>query len=81
MNAQNALPQASTSVTANTVLDDPLMTAREGAALIGVSVPAWHKWVRLGRLPKPVKLGWLARWPRSEIIAVIEKAKAARDAA
>ena len=81
MNGQNAQPQSSTTIADLTVLNDPLMTDKEGAALLGVSVPAWHKWVRAGRIPKPIKLGWLSRWPRSEIVAVIDKAKAARDAA
>ncbi|WP_458358887.1 helix-turn-helix transcriptional regulator [Tabrizicola fusiformis] len=29
-------------------------------------------------VPRPVKLGGLSRWPLSEILAVIDKAKAAR---
>jgi predicted DNA-binding transcriptional regulator AlpA len=31
-------------------------------------------------LPKPVKLGGMSRWPLSEVVAVIEIAKAKRNA-
>lgn len=62
-------------------LDDPLMTAAESAALLGVSIPTFWRRVSDGIVTKPVKLGNLSRWPRSEILAVIERAKAARDAA
>lgn len=64
-----------------TTLPDPLLNAREGATLAGISLPTW--WRRVGdrTFPPPVKIGNLSRWPRSEIIAAIEKAKAARYAA
>ena len=59
---------------------DPLLTDKEGCAILGIAKPTWHKWVQRGLLPKPVKLGHLSRWPRSEVLAVIERAKAARAA-
>ena len=59
---------------------DPLLTVREGAALLDVSIPTWHRWVSKGLLPKPVKLGGMSRWPKSEILAFVEQAKAARTA-
>ncbi len=62
-------------------LIDPLLTASEGAALIQVSVPTFWRWVSKRILPKPVKLGGMSRWPQSELLAVIEKAKAARTSA
>jgi predicted DNA-binding transcriptional regulator AlpA len=62
-------------------LFDPLLTAREGAALIPCSLPTWWRWVANGTLPPAVKLGGMSRWQQSEILAVIEKAKAARTAA
>ncbi len=62
-------------------LIDPLLTASEGAALIQVSVPTFWRWVLKRILPKPVKLGGMSRWPQSELLAVIEKAKAARTSA
>ena len=60
---------------------DPLLTAREGASELQISVPTFWRWVANGNLPKAVKLGGMSRWPRSELIAVIERAKAKRDAA
>ena len=57
---------------------DPLLTAGEGAALLQVSVPTFWRRVADGTIPKPVKLGALSRWPQSEILDVIEKAKAKR---
>lgn len=59
---------------------DPLLTAREAAPLLGVSIPTFWRRVADGTIPKPVKLGALSRWPQSEILQVIETAKAARAA-
>ena len=60
---------------------DPLLIAREGAAILQISVPTFWRRVSDGTITKPVKLGGLSRWPKSEILAVIETAKAARTAA
>ncbi len=60
---------------------DPLLTVKESAAILHVSVPTFWRWVANAQVPKPVKLGALSRWPQSEILAVIETAKAARSAA
>lgn len=60
---------------------DPLLIAREGAAILQISVPTFWRRVADGTIPKPVKLGGLSRWPKSEILGVIETAKAARAAA
>ena len=62
-------------------ISDPLLIAREGAAILQISVPTFWRRVADGTIPKPVKLGGLSRWPKSEILAVIETAKAARIAA
>ncbi len=59
-------------------MTDPLLTAREGAALLRVSIPTYWRWVALGTLPKPVKLGGMSRWPQSELLAFVERAKASR---
>lgn len=59
-------------------ITDPLLTVREGAAALQISIPTFWRRVADGTVPKPVKIGALSRWPRSEIIAVIEKAKALR---
>ena len=48
-------------------MPDPLLTAREGAALIPCSLPTWWRWVASGTLPPAVKLGGMRRWPQSEI--------------
>jgi predicted DNA-binding transcriptional regulator AlpA len=57
---------------------DPLLTVREAAALLQISVPTFWRRVADQTVPRPVKLGGLSRWPRSEILMVIETAKAAR---
>jgi predicted DNA-binding transcriptional regulator AlpA len=62
-------------------LTDPLLTVREGAAVLQMSVPTFWRRVADGTVPKPVKIGSLSRWPRSEILSVIEQAKARRYAA
>lgn len=59
-------------------ITDPLLTARESAAALQVSVPTFWRRVADGTVPKPVKIGALSRWPQSEIAGVIEKAKAIR---
>lgn len=57
---------------------DPLLRDREGAQMLGVSVPTFWRRVADGTISPPIKLGRLSRWPQSEILAVIERAKAAR---
>lgn len=60
-------------------ITDPLFTVRECAEVLQVSVPTFWRRVADGTVPKPIKLGALSRWPRSEIISVIDAAKARRD--
>jgi predicted DNA-binding transcriptional regulator AlpA len=57
---------------------DPLLTVRESARILQISVPTFWRRVADGTVPKPVKLGGLSKWPESEILAVIEQAKAKR---
>jgi predicted DNA-binding transcriptional regulator AlpA len=64
-----------------TQIIDPLLTAREGAALLQISEPTFWRWVANSTLPKPIKLGGMSRWPRSDFLAFIEKAKTKRDTA
>ena len=64
-----------------TNITDPLLTDREGASLLQISVPTFWRWAKQGIVPKAVKLGGMSRWPRSEILDVIERAKAQRDTA
>lgn len=57
---------------------DPLLTDRESAALLSVSLSTFWRLVRSGTAPKPIKLGFTSRWPKSEILNIIEVAKARR---
>lgn len=59
---------------------DPLLTAKESARLLGLSIPTFWRRVADGTVAQPIKLGGLSRWPRSEVLDVIERAKAARAA-
>lgn len=61
-------------------ITDLLLTAREGAAVLQISVPTFWRRVADGTIPKPIKLGGLSRWPHSEVIEVIDAAKAKRNA-
>ena len=71
------------------VRDDPPLTAREAAAQVGLSLPAFWCGVGAGRLPKPTYPAPRApRWFPSELRAALEvtralpsEAKAARRAA
>ena len=62
-------------------ITDPLLKVHEVAWVRGTSIPTVYRHVQKGILPKPIKLGGSARWPQSEILASIEKAKAARGVA
>ncbi len=59
-------------------ITDPLLTAKEAAAILQCSIPTFWRWAAEGKVPKPIKLGAMSRWPQSEILEIIEKAKAAR---
>jgi predicted DNA-binding transcriptional regulator AlpA len=59
-------------------ITDPLLTVRESARILRISVPTFWRRVADGTVPKPVKLGSLSKWPESEILDVIEQAKARR---
>lgn len=64
-----------------TTLPDPLLNVKDSAKLAGVSVPTFWRRVADGTFTHPLKLGNLSRWPRSEIIEAIEKAKQRRHVA
>ena len=85
LTATNSLPSSTSTPQVNRTAiaetTDPLLIAREGAAILQISVPTFWRRVADGTITKPVKLGGLSRWPKSEILAVIETAKAARTAA
>jgi predicted DNA-binding transcriptional regulator AlpA len=60
-------------------ITDPLLTPRECAATLHVSLPTFWRRVADGTIKKPLKIGALSRWPTSEIVTVIEDAKTRRD--
>jgi len=53
---------------------DPLLTAKEVAAMLRVSTVTLYREIRRGNVPAPIKLGTCSRWPRSEILAAIKAA-------
>lgn len=66
--------------------DDDLIDMEGVCTLLGGAKTPLHratifKHIRTGKLPKPLKIGGGNRWLKSEILAVIERAKLERDAA
>lgn len=61
--------------------DDPLLRDVEAYKMLGISKPTFWRWVREGTLPKPLKLGSLSRWPRSDMTKFIERAASQRETA
>lgn len=59
---------------------DPLLTAKEVAAMLKVSVATLYREMDRGALPRPVKLGACSRWPQSEILDAIKAAGERRTA-
>lgn len=59
---------------------DRLIRDREAAGLLGCSKATFWRRVADGTIPRPLKIGGMSRWPQSEIVAVIEEAKAQRTA-
>lgn len=57
---------------------DTLIRDTDAAALLGCSKATFWRRVADGTIPAPVRIGGMTRWPRSEIVAVIEQAKARR---
>ncbi|WP_375668070.1 MULTISPECIES: helix-turn-helix transcriptional regulator [unclassified Bartonella] len=58
--------------------NDILLTDRESAKLLHMSVSTFHRHVTNGSLPKPLKFGFLSRWLQSDLLNVIEQAKQQR---
>jgi predicted DNA-binding transcriptional regulator AlpA len=48
--------------------------------MLGCSKATFWRRVADGTIPRPVKIGGMSRWPHSEIVAVIDRAKARRSA-
>jgi len=59
-------------------IDDELMSAAEVATKFRLSQRTLWRMAGEGRLPKPVKVGGLTRWIRSEVRATLEKARTYR---
>jgi predicted DNA-binding transcriptional regulator AlpA len=62
----------------DTLSTDPLIRDGDAAALLGCSKATFWRRVADGTIPRPVKIGGMSRWPQSEIVEVIEQAKAQR---
>ncbi len=58
--------------------NDILLTDRESAKLLHMSVSTFRRHVTNGSLPKPLKFGFLSRWLQSDLINVIKQAKQQR---
>lgn len=58
---------------------DPLIRDGDAAGMLGCSKATFWRRVADGTIPRPVKIGGMSRWPQSEIVAVIECAKAQRE--
>ena len=61
------------------ITTDPLIRDGDAAGMLGCSKATFWRRVADGTIPRPVKIGGMSRWPKSEIDAVIERAKAERD--
>lgn len=57
---------------------DPLIRDGDAAVMLGCSKATFWRRVADGTIPRPVKIGGMSRWPQSEIVEVIETAKADR---
>ncbi|EJF78031.1 hypothetical protein ME7_00022 [Bartonella birtlesii LL-WM9] len=58
--------------------NDILLTDRESAKLLHMSISTFRHHVTNGSLPKLLKFGFLSRWLQSDLINVIEQAKQQR---
>ncbi len=58
---------------------DLLLSARESATRLSISLPTFWRRVADGTVPKPLKIGSLSRWPQTDIEAVIAAARDRRD--
>ena len=65
------------------LIGDPLLTARETAAVLTIHVVSLHRWVAEGRFPKPIRIGRSRiAWRRSVVDGWInERAAGAANAA
>lgn len=59
---------------------DRLLSVKDTARALGCSVATVWRRSADGTIPEPIKIGGTTRWPHSEIMALIESAKAQRAA-
>lgn len=57
------------------VCDDPLLTDKEVCVILNCARSTLWRWAAEGTIPKPFKIGGLARWRMSTICAVIDRAE------
>lgn len=57
---------------------DILLRDGDAAALLGCSKATFWRRVADGTIPSALKIGGMSRWPKSEIVQVIERAKTDR---
>lgn len=57
-----------------------LLKASEAAEYLGCGVSTLWRWASKGDVPKPIKIGGLSRWRKSELEGVLEAASAKRAA-
>ena len=57
---------------------DPLIRDGDAAALLGCSKSTFWRRVADGTFPRPLKIGGMSRWARSEIVSVVDQAKSRR---
>lgn len=54
------------------IVDPALLDAGQAARYRGMSRAAWYKRLSTGLVPRPVKIGSIARWRKDELAAWIE---------
>ena len=52
--------------------DGTLMRVAEVEDMVGVKTTTIYKWMKAGKFPKPLKMGFVSLWVRAEITAWIE---------
>ena len=57
---------------------DVLIRDADAAALLGCSKATFWRRVADGTIPRPIKIGGMSRWLKSEILDVIRRAEARR---
>lgn len=60
---------------------DPLIRDKEAAFIMRISTASFWRRVKDGTVPRPIKLGGMSRWSKSEIVEVVERLKSTRGVA